>query len=53
MSCMEAVFVSSDAATWDGITCIECLLEGGGGKGKIPCIVLLKKALQASHEATP
>lgn len=52
MSCMEGVFLSGDAVTWDVITCTECLL-GGGDRRKIPCIVLLKKALQASHEATP
>lgn len=52
MSCMGVVFMSGDAASWDEITCIECLL-GGGERRKIPCIVLLKKALQASQEATP
>lgn len=52
MSCIEGVFMFGDAATWDEITYIECLL-GGGEMRKIPCIVLLKKALQASQEATP
>ena len=52
MSCMDGLFVSADVATWDEITGIECLL-GGGERIKIPCIVLLKKALQASQEATP
>lgn len=51
--CIEGVFLSGDAATWYEITCIECLSEGGGERRKIPCIVLLKKALQASQEATP
>lgn len=44
--------MSGDAASWDEITCTECL-SGGSERRKIPCIVLLKKALQASQEATP
>lgn len=52
VSSMEGVFLSDDSATWDEITFIECLLVGGKRR-KIPCIVLLKKALQASQEATP
>lgn len=52
VTCMEGVFMSGDVASWDEITCIECL-SGGGERRKIPCIVLLKKALQASQEATP
>lgn len=44
--------MSGDAASWDEVS-IECL-PGEKVRGeKIPCIVLLKKALQASQEATP
>lgn len=68
MSCMRDVLTLADAVPWDEITCTELLdffLTGVGGwvggvgrvlsvEGKkIPCIVLLKKALQASQEATP
>lgn len=63
VSCMKDVFTLADAVPWDEITCAELLLffdRGWGrvvvsveGRKKIPCIVLLKKALQASQEATP
>lgn len=54
MSCMEGVCATGDVVSWDEVTCIECLLgEEVRVGGKIPCIVLLKKALQASQEATP
>lgn len=53
MSCIEDVFLPGDAASCYEITCTVSVCQGGGGRGKIPCIVLLKKALQASQEATP
>lgn len=54
VSCMRDVFMSADAVSWDGITCTEFFDRGEEGvRKKIPCIVLLKKALQASQEATP
>lgn len=43
MSQMECVFAKSKLK----------LVRGGVKRRKIPCIVLLKKALQASQEATP